>query len=140
MTTVSDFQTGVTEALSFGQQIRIKYYDIGFGAGSYYDDDISLTQRGTNYWTSGVILPISTTQGSSDAVLTERGKILNNDTKLYIDGRVNTSGTIKIGLGNPVTGEYSLIPIGVQKWDVNATSVLKKIFIRNLPTGSLEGE
>ena len=140
MTIVNDFQRGVDEALKFGQQLRIKYYNISFGAGSYYDDDITLTQSGTNFWTSGVILPINTTQGSSDAVLLGQGKLFTNDTKLYIDGRVETSGIIKIGLGSPITNEYSLIPTGVTKWDVNQIHILKKLFIRSLPTGSLEGE
>ena len=64
-----------------------------------------------------------------------------NDTKLYIGGSVPTSGTIKIGLGSPtITGEYSLLSEGVMKWDVNATPVLKKLFIRRLTNGSLAGE
>jgi len=140
MTIVSDFQNGVAEALKFGQQIRIKYYGVGYGAGSYYDDDVTLTQSGTNFWTSGVILPISNGRGSSEAVLLEQGKLLINDTKLYIDGSINVSGTLKIGLGSPVTGEYSLLGEGVKQWSVNETSILKKLFIRKLITGSLVGE
>jgi hypothetical protein len=69
MSIVSDFQEGVSEALTFGQLIRIKYYNIGYGAGSYYDDDITLTQSGVDYWCSGVILPINGTRGSNDAIL-----------------------------------------------------------------------
>ena len=139
MTIVSDFQTGVNEALKYGQQIRIKYYNI-VEIGEYYDDDIRLTQSGVDFWTSGVILPLNGERGSSDAVLLEQGKVLTNDTKLYIDGSVGTSGTIKIGLGNPIDGEYSLLSEGVAKWDVNQTPILKKLYIRRLTTGSLMGE
>ena len=142
MTIVSDFQNGVDEALKYGQQIRIKYYDVGYGAGSYYDDDVSLTISGT-FWTSGVVLPINGTRGSSDAVLLEQGKILTDDTKLYIEGSVNTSGTIKVGLGsydNMSGCEYSLLSEGVTKWDVNDTAILKKLYVRKLSTGSLMGE
>ena len=140
MTLVSDFQNGVLEALKFGQQCRIKYYNTGFGAGSYYDDDITLTQSGADYWISGVILPIANTRGSNDAVLLEQGKILMNDTKLYIDGRAPTSGTIKIGLGSPISDEYRLLGEGLMDWSVNQTDILKKLFVRRLTTGSLIGE
>ena len=145
MTIVQDFQNGVAEALDFGQLVRVKYYSTGYGAGSYYDDDITLTQSGDNLWTSGVTLPVSTREGkgSTDAVLLEQGKLLTSDTKLYIDGSVNTSGTIKIGLGsytNMSGCEYSLLGEGVIKWDVNATPILKKLYVRYLTTGSLIGE
>ena len=143
MTIVNDFQIGVAEALKFGQQIKIRYYDVGYGAGSYYDDDVILTESGTALWTSGVVLPISNKFGSSDSVLLEQGKILNNDTKLYIDGSVDTSGTIKIGLGSGVgspLGEYSLLAEGVTKWNVNQTPILKKLYVRRLTNGSLIGE
>ena len=147
MTAVTDFQNGVTEALLYGEQIRFRYFHVGYGAGSYYDDDVILTVSGDDFWTSGVVLPISNSRGSSDAVLLEQGKILTNDTKLYIDGSINTSGTWKLGLGSnkvgspvPIIGEYSLLSEGVTKWDVNATPVLKKLYIRKLPTGSLIGE
>lgn len=140
MTIVQDFNNGVDEALTFGQQVRFKYYSITTGAGSYYDDNISLTQSGNDYWTSGVILPINGTRGSEDAVLIEQGKILTNDTKLYVRGEVQTSGIIKVGLGSPVGNEYSLLGEGVTNWSVNETDILKKLFIRVLPLGSLTGE
>lgn len=139
MTIVTDFQTGVNEAMQFGQQIRIKYFNVAF-TDEYYDDDVTLTQSGVDYWTSGIILPIANTRGSSDAVLLEQGKISTNDTKLYIEGSINTSGTIKIGLGSPIQNEYSLLSEGVMKWDVNQTPILKKLYIRKLNLGSLTGE
>ena len=143
MTIISDFQNGVAEAMKYGQICRIKYYNTGWGAGSYYDDDVTLTQSGGDFWTSGVVLPITNARGSSDAVLLEQGKILMNDTKLYINGSVNTSGTWKIGLGsytNMSGCEYSLLSEGVMKWEVNDTDILKKLYIRYLTNGSLYGE
>ena len=147
MTIISDFQGGVDEALKYGQQIRFRYFNTGWGAGSYYDDDVTLTVSGGDYWTSGVILPITSPQGSSEAILVEQGKLLTNDIKLYVQGSINTSGALRIGLGSngagspvPITGEYSIISQGVSKWDVNATPILKKLYIRRLLTGSLTGE
>ena len=147
MTIITDFQNGVNEALSFGQQIRIRYFNVGFGAGSYYDDDVQLTISGGDYWTSGVILPITSPQGRSEAVLVEQGQLLTNDTKLYVEGSLNTSGALRIGIGSngtgspvPITGEYEILSQGVTKWDVNATPILKKLYIRKLLTGSLTGE
>ena len=140
MTIVDDFNNGVDEALQFGQRVRFRYYAVTAGAGSYYDDNISLAQSGSDVWTSGVILPINGTRGSADAVLLEEGKIFTNDTKLYVRGSVNTSGMIKIGLGSPISGEYSLLGEGVTEWSVNQTKVLKKLYIRYLPLGSLTGE
>jgi len=140
MTVVSDFQGGVTDILSLGKLVRIKYYSTGYGAGSYYDDDVTFTQSGDDLWCSGVILPITSEQGSNDATLLEQGKILTNDTKLYITGTVSTSGTIKIGLGSPIENEYSLLSEGVNKWEVNDTNILKKLYIRRLTNGSFVGE
>ena len=147
MTNVSDFQACIPDILGYGEQIRFRYFNVGYGAGSYYDDDITLTISGNDFWTSGVIIPISNARGSSDAVLLEQGKILMNDTKIYIDGSINTSGTWKLGLGSngvgspvPITGEYSLLSEGVKSYDVNATHIMKKIFVRKLLTGSLIGE
>lgn len=140
MTIINDFQNGVTEALNFGKLVRFKYYTTSWGAGSYYDDDITLSVSGGNLWVSGVVLPISSTKGSSDAVLLEQGKILTNDTKLYVQGSVDTSGTIKIGLGSPIENEYQVLVEGVSKWEVNNVDILKKLYIRRLETGSLYGE
>jgi len=139
MTIVQDFQNGVDEALEFGQQLRFKYFNV-INVGEYYDDDIKLVQSGTDLWTSGVILPINGERGSNDAVLLEQGKILTNDTKLYIAGTINTSGTLRVGLGSPIDGEYSLLSQGVTKWNVNQTAILKKLYVRKLLTGSLTGE
>jgi len=140
MTIVSDLQGGATDALSYGQQVRFKYFTIGYGAGSYYDDDASYSQSGADLWTSGLVMPITNTQGSEDAVLIEQGKLLSNDSKLYVGGDINTDGVIKIGLGSPVEYEYSVVGQGITNWKVNNTDIIKKIYIRRLTTGSFIGE
>jgi hypothetical protein len=143
MTLVSDFQNGFNELIENGQIIRIKYYNTSWGAGSYYDDDVILTQSGSNLWISGIVFPISNKFGSSDAILLEQGKILMSDSKIYIQGNINTSGTIKIGLGsytNMSGCEYSLLVEGVNKWNVSNTPIYKKLYIRQLTNGSLYGE
>ena len=143
MSIVTDFQAGVNEALDLGKPVRFQYYSTGYGAGSYYDDDVTLTKSGDDLWMSGVVLPITNKQGSNDAILLEQGQILMNDSKLYIDGSISTSGTLKIGLGSYVNMsgcEYSLLVEGVTNWEVNNTDILKKLYVRNLTTGSLAGE
>ena len=136
----SDFKEGFEEVLQYGQLVRLKYFNPTYGAGSYYDDDETLTQSGTDLWISGVVQPIDASRGSSDAILMEQGRLLTNDTKLYIEGEVNTSGVVKIGLGSPPTNEYSILPEGVIDWSVNAESIVNKVYLRRLTTGSLAGE
>jgi hypothetical protein len=144
MTSFSDdFINGFNNALDYGQIARIKYYTQSFGAGSYYDDDVALTQSGTNLWISGVVLPITQNRGSNDAVLLQQGKIFTNDTKLYIRSNISTSGIIKIGLGsytNMSGCEYSVIDEGIISWGINNVPIYKKLYIRYLTNGSLMGE
>ena len=136
----SDFKDGFNEVLQYGQLVRFRYFNSSYGAGSYYDDDVTLTQSGSDLWISGVVLPIDQSRGSSDAVLLEQGKILTNDTKLYIEGLIDTSGTFKVGLGSPPANEYSSLVDGIIEWKVNDESVVNKLYIRRLTTGSLAGE
>jgi len=138
--TATEAQTDVQSIIrELGTQIRIKYYNFTINAGSY-DDDYSLTQSGTDYWTSGVSQPLSNKQSSADAQLLEIGKLKMTDSKLYISGDVQTSGIIKIGLGSPVTEEYSVLQPGAEAWPIGTTNVYKKVYIRYLPNGSLMGE
>jgi len=136
----SDFKDGFSEVLKFGQLVRIKYFNQSYGAGSYYDDDVTLTQSGSDLWISGVVLPIDQSRGSSDSILLQQGKVLTNDTKLYIEGLINTSGTIRIGLGSPPANEYNSLVDGIIEWKVNDEAVVNKLYIRRLPTGSIIGE
>ena len=95
-------------------------------------------------WTSGVILPIDQTRGSTESILVEQGKLSSQDKKLYIAGNIATTGSenqIKIGLGSPVPAdqEYATIQ-GPVAPKMEGESAYKKLFIRRLTNGSLIGE
>ena len=143
MTIAGDAQGNFNKILAYGDQVRFKYYNQSIGAGSYYDDDTALTQSGTDLWTSGVQQPISSNQYSSDSLLLEQGKILMDDSKLYILGTTVTSGLapIKVGIGSPVRNEYEILGQGqVTEWGINGTPIYKKIYARILNGGSFVGE
>lgn len=144
MTYSSDLIEDFNQVLKYGEQIRFKYYTIGYGAGSYYDDDISLTQSGADFWCSGLIQPIDNKFGSHEALLLQQGKITIDDKKIYVDGIVQTSGLgpVKIGTtGSPTTRQYEILNEGnVINWDVNGSPVYKKIYCRFLTNGSFVGE
>ncbi len=137
-----EFKDDFDSLLEFGEQVVFKYYTHSFGAG--YDDEITLTQSGTDFWVSGIVQPISNKQFSSEALLLEQGKLLLDDRKLYVSGEVQTSGAspIKIGMtGSPTTQQYQILGEGqVTEWDINGDPVYKKVFVRFLPNGSFIGE
>ena len=142
MTTASDLIQKFNNGLQYGEQIRFKYYNqIATGD---YDDDTTLTQSGTDFWVSGVVQPINTNQYSSDALLLEQGKILQDDKKLYVEGTVQTSGLgpIKIGLnGSSTTEQYRILEDGqITDWTINGTIIYKKLYLKYLTNGSFVGE
>jgi len=143
MVTSESVKTDVKKIINYGQPVRFKYYEPTIaGAGSYYDDDVSLAQSGNDLWTSGLHFPISTTGrlSSSESILMQQGKILENDLRLYVEGGIQTSGIVKIGLGSPPINEYKIIEDGVQSWELNGSPAYKKLFIRVLTNGSFIGE
>ena len=142
----TNLRKDLNEILHYGQPVRFRFFNIS-GASAAYDDDVVLTQSGTDLWTSGLVQPIviggaNQTRGSNEAVLVEQGKLLNDDLRVYVDGSVNLSGVWRVGIGsaNPPTREYSLVPKGITSWPLDINSVYKKVFVRVLPTGSLIGE
>ena len=123
-----------------GTIVRIKYYGMT-DTGSGYDDSYKFVQSGPDVWTSGAQQPIKGATDSYEARLLEQGKLTTNDSRLFLPGDTVTSGVaIKIGLGSPVTREFSIIDDGIEAWPVNNVIVYKKAFIRMLPTGSLDKE
>lgn len=134
----SDFNQIVGEA---GIPVRIRHYTASYGGGgSYFDDKTSLTASGNDIWASGIVQPISDIKGSYDAILMEQGRILERDSKLFINGNVPTSGIVKIGVGSPINEEYSIITDGVYAPQFTGSPVYKKIYMRVLLNGSLDGE
>ncbi len=142
MTIVSDAISDFESLLEYGEQVEIKYYtQVSSGE---YDDDVMLMQSGTSLWASGVIQPINNNQYSSDALLLQQGKILSDDKKLYIKGNILTSGLapIKFGInGSPTTEQYQISEEGkVTDFNINGTTIYKKVYLKYLPDGKFIGE
>lgn len=141
--TASGLRTEVEGIIANGEPIRFRYFTVS-GADSGYDDDVTLVQSGTDFWVSGLLQPlnIENPRGSKDAVLLEQGKIKQDDLKLYVLGTVNTSGTLRIGIGsaNPPTNEYRINDGGVTTWTLGNQDVYKKLYVSYLTTGSIDGE
>lgn len=142
MTIANELYKEVKEILNYGEPIRIKYYNVSYNSSDGYDDDITLTQSGTDTWCSGLVQPIDQSRGSADAVLLQQGKLLTNDSKIYVLGSVQTSGlgNIKVGIGSPNVEEYQFINNGAIQWVVNGSPIYKKIYVRFLTNGSFIGE
>ena len=99
---------------------------------SDYDEPIFQTVTGSNV-VSGLIFPMKTIQGSQEALLLERGQLLTQDKILYV-GSVNVSGNILLTINN---SDYTIVPDGIQTYEVNGSIIYNKIFIRKSITGSL---
>jgi len=98
-----------------------------------YDDEVQQTQTGS-IAVSGLIFPIKSTQGSSEALLLEQGTLLTEDKMLYT-GSVNVSGNIIVELNS---GEYySIIPDGIQSWETSGSIIYQKMFLRRNLAGSI---
>jgi hypothetical protein len=143
MTFADELYSDVESVLKYGQLVRLKYYTGSFNSGSYYDDDVSYTQSGTDYWTTGLICPIDSRLGGHDALLLQQGKILYDDKRLYVNGSTSISGLnpIKIGLGSPIQAEFQIIDEGRDiMWSLENKPIYKKVYIRYLTNGSFVGE
>ena len=126
-----------------GKIIRIRYFTQSLG--SIYDDDVTLTISGNDVYTSGIVLPINSKEGTFENLMVEQGKLNPWDQRLYTHGSLLfNSGAlnVKIGLGSPTsnTEQYSIIPLGGITAEANASQIYKKLYIRRLPLGSLQGE
>ena len=141
-TTANELYKEVKEILRYGEPVRFKYYNVSLNSEDSYDDDITLTQSGGDTWASGLVQPIDQSRGSTDALLLQQGKILMNDSKIYVLGSVQTSGLgpVKVGVGSPSFQEYQMVDNGTIQWVVNGSPVYKKIYVRFLTNGSFIGE
>ena len=127
------------QAVEYGEQIRIMHFTGSKAVGEYDDADV-LIQSGASIWTSGLVMPITNKYGSSEALLLEQGKIKTDDKKIFIAGDIETTNTMRIGIGNPVTEEHSIIADGVTNYPAGGEVVYKKLYCRVLGNGSLTGE
>ncbi len=126
-----------------GTQILVRHFSTVIG--SVWDDETTLTQVGTDIWTSGIVLPINARQGSHDSVLLEQGKLINEDLKLFVNGSLLITGserlvTIAIGSPPPADRTFTTIPDGTIRAEIEGTPVYKKVFLTRLTTGSLVGQ
>ena len=126
-----------------GKIIRLRYFTQTLG--SIYDDDVTLTISGNDIYTSGIVLPINSKEGTFENLMVEQGKLNPWDQRLYVTGSLLfNSGAlnVKIGLGSPIsnTEQYSIIPLGGITAEANATQIYKKVYIRRIFGGSLIGE
>jgi len=132
----------VKTILKYGGQVRINHYT-GSVSVDKHDDAQKLTLSGSSVWTSGLVLPLTSLEGSEDAVLMQQGKIKTSDKKIFFAGDVEMTDTMKFSLGSPIgstTESFSIVPGGVSQWPGAGTAVYKKVYVRYLPTGSLIGE
>ena len=123
-----------------GKTERIKYYTQTIG--SVWDDDVALTQSGTNLWLNAIVLPLDN-RNSEDAYLMEQGKVTDKDKKIFINGSVllqTGSTSVKIQIGSPTGEQFYIIPDGVKLASWGTTDVFKKVYLRKLQNGSLYGE
>lgn len=98
-----------------------------------YDDEVQQTQTGSSV-VSGLVFPVKATQGSENALLMQQGRLLTED-KVLITGSVSVSGNVIIELKS---GEYyTIIPDGIQSWEINGSTIYQKCFIRRNLGGSM---
>jgi hypothetical protein len=138
MITGSQLRDEFENALEQGHQCRFKYFTSTYpGAGSGYDDDVTLTQSGTDFWATGLITPI----GGKDNHLLQQGLLKTDDKAFYIIATTPTEGLWRVGIGSPPANEYGLIgEIGVKTWSIANEDIYKKLYLRRLTTGSLAKE
>ncbi len=120
-----------------GTPIRIRYYSPVYD--DVYDEATELIQSGTDLWTSGVVFPIKSVEGSNESVLMSQGKLIDSDKKLYVNGSLiftSTNLLVDVQLGSPTGNLYSTIPDGGIMYETESTPVYKVQYIRRL-TGSL---
>ncbi len=144
MSIVDRLQGGFNRLLKLaGTQILVRHFSTSFG--SVWDDDVTLTQVGTDIWTSGIVLPIDSRRGSHDSVLLEQGKLINEDLRIFVNGSLLITGserlvTIAIGSPPPADRTFTTIPDGTIRAEIEGTPVYKKVFLSRLPLGSLLGQ
>ena len=120
-----------------GRTLRLRYYT--YGVVSVWDDARTLTASGTDLYVSGVVLNIDSTEGSSDQVLLEQGRIQFGDKKIYVAGSIDTTSGVKVftvaisGL-NEV---YREITPGIFTPQYQGETGYKKVYGRLIPGGSL---
>mgnify|MGYP001586054639 CR=1 FL=1 len=123
-----------------GNVFRVRYYTETIG--SVWDDDRTLAASGNSLYLSGIILKIDSTQGNEDQVLLQQGRIRYDDSKIFINGSIQTTSgarvfTIAVSGASTTERVYREITPGVIMPQYAGTNIYKKIYARELPLGSL---
>ncbi len=123
----------------YGDYIRLQVYTQSYSGGEY-DDKNYLTKSGTDLWTRGIVQPVRGKFGSDEAKLMEAGKLVHDDSRIYLPGSYRDSLTVftKIGIGSPTPVEYSLLEEGRATWKAGSNPVYEKVYGRVLNNGSFQ--
>ena len=120
-----------------GNVFRVRYYTETIG--SVWDDERTISASGNDLYISGTIHKIDATKGNEDKVLLEQGRISYGDSKIFINGSIQTTSgarvfTISISGLDKV---YREITPGIIMPQFNGTDIYKKLYVRSIPLGSL---
>ena len=125
-----------------GNLLRVRYYTETIqGGGSVWDNTnaSSFAKSGTDLYVSGLILKMDSTNGSEDQILLEQGRIKYDDTKIFVNGSVQTTSGARV-VTFTISGAdrvYREITPGVIMPQYFATDIYKKFYGRLVPGGSL---
>ena len=126
-------QDGVRLALDASYNCQLKLINLATDVNDY-DDVVTQTVTGSST-ISGLVFPINSKQGSTEAMMMEQGILVTTDKTLYINGTnsISASGLL-IGIGSTF---YTVIPNGISTYGVTGSNVYHKLYIRQTITGSL---
>ena len=140
MSNLTKFQKGFESLMNkAGRIIKIEKFTRIYDAD--YDEVESLKTSSTT-WTSGIILPLSSSTSSSEKILLEQGLLKTDDSKLFVSGNItftNEGKDVKIQIGSPTGDSYSIMLPGIENPEFQGVTIYRKVYIRAL-TGSLYGQ
>ena len=125
-----------------GNLLRGRYYTETIqGGGSVWDDTnaSSFAKSGADLYFSGIILKIDATRGSEDQVLLEQGRVRYDDSKIFVNGSVQTTSGARV-FTFAISGldrVYREIEQGVNMPQYFGMDVYKKVYCRIVDGGSL---
>lgn len=140
--TASQLITELTPLINSGKPVMLRHFTVGFGAGSYYDDNRTLSKSGNDVWVSGLHAPLNMRFGSQDSQFLMQGRVKIGDSKLYLLGNTETTDFMKLSIGSPPGSGtmYKCREEGVVSMPLD-TPVYKLLYLTKIGgTGSLVGE
>lgn len=131
---LTKFYGGLNLIMQNGIQSTVSIISFAF-TDSDYDDVTTQTLTGSTV-TSGLLYPFRGAKGSEEALLLEQGKLLQQDKILFLPGspQINFSGNILIDVGG---SKFTMVPAGLQSWQLSGSDIYHKIYLRHTIPGSL---